>query len=152
MSFLEKEASDKPSSFWDWVVGIGLVVLIGGFTVYYQYQKRTSASRFEEADAVYKAGKLKEAGQLYEALKSAQYLSNKYDSLIYARLDTIETTQEQQNAAVIEAKKRAAAHDTAGLAPQLARLPHRDLLSAEDQAWVDSVLRGGAVASKPTSP
>ncbi len=32
MSFLEKEDEGKPSSVWDWVVGIGLVVVIGGFT------------------------------------------------------------------------------------------------------------------------
>ncbi|MBW8890311.1 MAG: hypothetical protein JF616_21360 [Fibrobacteres bacterium] len=149
MSFLEKEESEKPSTFWDWVVGIGLIVLIGGFTVYYQYQKRVSTSRFQEADAVFKTGNMKEAGQLYEALKSAQYLSNKDDSIIYARLDAVETAQEQQNAAVTEAKKRVAAHDTVGLASQLAKLPHRDLLSTEDQAWVDSVLGHGAVASKP---
>ncbi len=149
MSFLEKEEGEKPSTFWDWAVGIGLIVLIGGFTVYYQYQKKVSTSRFQEADAVFKTGKMKEAGQLYEALKSAQYLSNKDDSIIYARLDAIETAQEQQNAAVTEAKKRAAAHDTVGLSGQLAQLPHRDLLSAEDQAWVDSVLGHGAVASKP---
>jgi hypothetical protein len=149
MSFLEKEEEKKPSSFWDWAVVIGLVVLASGFTVYYQYQKRTSASRFDEADSVYKSGKLKEAGQLYEALKSAQYLSNQEDSIIYARLDTIETVQEQQNSAVTEAKRRAVAHDTAGLASQLARLPHRELLSAEDRAWVDSVVGREAVASKP---
>jgi ribosome assembly protein YihI (activator of Der GTPase) len=149
MSFLEKEEGEKPSSFWDWAVVIGLVILASGFTVYYQYQKRASASRFDEADSVYKAGKLKEAGQLYEALKSAQYLSNKDDSIIYARLDTIETLQEQQNSAVTEAKRRAAAHDTAGLSSQLARLPHRELLSPEDQAWVDSAAGHGAIASKP---
>jgi predicted negative regulator of RcsB-dependent stress response len=149
MSFLEKEEGEKPSTFWDWAVGIGLIVLIGGFTVYYQYQKRISTSRFQEADAVYKSGNMKEAGQLYEALKSAQYLSNKDDSIIYARLDAIETAQEQQNAAVAEAKKRVASRDTAGLAVQLSRLPHRDLLSPEDQVWVDSVVGRGAVASKP---
>ncbi len=149
MSFLEKEEEKKPSSFWDWAVVIGLIVLASGFTVYYQYQKRASASRFDEADAVYKSGKIKEAGQLYEALKSAQYLSNQDDSIIYARLDTIETVQEQQNAAVAEAKRRAATHDTAGLASQLARLPHRELLSAEDQSWVDSAVGHGPIASKP---
>lgn len=149
MSFLEKEEEKKPSSFWDWAVVIGLVVLASGFTVYYQYQKRASASRFDEADAVYKSGKIKEAGQLYEALKSAQYLSNQDDSIIYARLDTIETVQEQQNAAVAEAKRRVSAHDTAGLASQLARLPHRELLSPEDQAWVDSAAGHGPIASKP---
>lgn len=149
MSFLEKEEGEKSSTFWDWAVGIGLIVLIGGFTVYYQYQKKVSTSRFQEADAVFKTGKMKDAGQLYEALKSAQYLSNKDDSIIYARLDAIETAQEQQNAAVTEAKKRAAAHDTVGLSSQLSQLPHRDLLSPEDQAWVDSALGHGAVASKP---
>jgi ribosome assembly protein YihI (activator of Der GTPase) len=149
MSFLEKEEGEKPSSFWDWAVVIGLVVLASGFTFYYQYQKRVSDSRFNEADSVYKTGKLKEAGQLYEALKSAQYLSNKDDSIIYARLDTIETLQEQQNAAVTEAKRRVAAHDTAGLSSQLARLPHRELLSPEDQAWVDSATGHGSVAPKP---
>jgi predicted negative regulator of RcsB-dependent stress response len=149
MSFLEKEEGEKSGSFWDWVVGIGLLLLIAGFTFYYQFQKRASASRFQEADAVYKAGKFKDAGQLYEALKSAQYLTTRDDSTIYARLDTIETAQEQQNAAVVEAKKRAAAGDTAGLGAQLAKLPHRDLLSPEDQAWVDSALGRGAVAAKP---
>lgn len=152
MSFLEKEDGEKPSNFWDWVVGIGLVLLIGGFTLFYQYQKRLSDSRFREADAVFLAGKYKDAGQMYEALKSAQYLTNKDDSIIYARLDTIETVEEQQNAAVTEARRRAATHDTAGLAGQLARIPHRELLSPEDQAWVDSALGGGAVASKPSSP
>ena len=149
MSFLEKEAGEKQSSFWDWVVGIGVVVLIAGFTVFYQYQKRASTSRFQEADGLYSAGKYKEAGQLYEALKSAQYLTTKDDSTIYARLDTIETFQEQQNAAVVEAKKRAAAGDTAGLPAQLAKFPHRELLSPEDNAWVDSALGHSAVAVKP---
>lgn len=149
MSFLEKEEGDKSSSFWDWVVGIGLVIAIGGFTAFYQMQKRASAARFGEADAVFKAGKLKEAGQLYQALKSAQYLTNADDSTIYARLDSIETLQEQQNAAIVEAKKRAAGGDTIGLAVQLLKLPHRNLLSQEDQAWVDSATAHAAVASKP---
>lgn len=149
MSFLEKEDGEKSSSFWDWAVGIGLVILIGGFAAFYQLEKRASTIRFKEADAVFQAGKMKEAGRLYEALKSAQYLTNKDDSTIYARLDVIETTQEQQNAAVIEAKKRAAAGDTIGLSAQLAKLPHPDLLSQEDQAWVDSAIGHPAVAAKP---
>ncbi|MDQ3000564.1 MAG: hypothetical protein M3Y08_04810, partial [Fibrobacterota bacterium] len=138
MSFLEKEDGEKSSSFWDWVVGIGLVVLIGGFTVFYQYQKRSSSSRFQEADTFYKARKFKEAGNLYEELKSAQYLTTQDDSTIYARLDSIETAQEQQNAVVIEAKKKAAAGDTAGITGELEKLSQKDLLSPEDQAWVDS--------------
>jgi predicted negative regulator of RcsB-dependent stress response len=149
MSFLEKEDGEKASSFWDWVVGIGLAVVIGGFTVFYQYQKRSSNSRFHEADALYQAGKIKEAGKLYEELKSAQYLTTKDDSTIYARLDTIETAQEQENALVTDAKKKAAAGDTAGIAIGLQKLPHRELLAPEDQAWVDSVLGKSSLASKP---
>lgn len=149
MSFLEKEDGEKPSSFWDWVIGIGLVVAIAGFAAFYQVQKKASAARFAEADSVYKSGKLAEAGRLYEALKTAQYLTNQDDSTIYARLDTIETVTEQQNAAVVEAKKRAAAGDTAGLAAQLERMPHPALLSEEDRAWVDSASGHGTVAAKP---
>ncbi len=148
MSFLEKEDGGKQSSFWDWVIGIGLVVLIGAFTGFYQYQKRASLGRFQEADALYKAGKFREAGDLYEALKSAQYLTTKNDSTIYARLDTVESVQEQQNTAVIEAKKCAAAGDVTGLGAQLGKIPHRDLLNPEDLAWVDSAL-AKAPAAKP---
>jgi predicted negative regulator of RcsB-dependent stress response len=148
MSFLEKEESEKASSFWDWVVGIGLVVLIGGFTVYYQYQKRSSTSRFHEADALYQAGNIKDAGKLYEELKSAQYLTTQDDSTIYARLDTIETAQEQQNALVADAKKLAAAGDTAGAATSLQKISHKELLAPEDQAWADSVLGKSAMAGK----
>jgi hypothetical protein len=149
MSFLEKEDAEKSSSFWDWVVGIGLVVAIGGFTFFYQYQKRTSTTRFNEADALYQAGKFKEAGKAYQELKSAQYLTNHNDSIIYARLDTIETSQEQQNAWVAEAKKAAAAHDTAAVVSELGKLNHKELLAPEDQAWVDSASGKAAVASKP---
>lgn len=151
MSFLEKEDGEKSSSLWDWVVGIGLIVLIGGFTVFYQYEKRSSTSRFQEADALYKAGKYKEAGNLYEELKSAQYLTTKDDSTIYARLDSIEIVQEQQNAVVTEVKKKAAAGDTAGIVRELEKLSQKDLLSPEDQAWVDSVRSKSAPAGDSTS-
>jgi hypothetical protein len=144
MSFLEKEDGEKASSFWDWVVGIGLVVLIGGFTVFYQFQKRSSTSRFRDADSLYQAGNLKDAGKLYEELKSAQYLTTQDDSTIYARLDTIETIQEMQNALVAGARKKAAAGEAGALAPILLRLPHREMLASEDLAWVDSVLAGGS--------
>src|SRR5687767_3712128 len=97
MSFLEKEESEKSSSFWDWTIGIGLIVLIGGLTFFYQYQKRSSTTRFHQADDLYKAGKLREAGKVYEDLKTAQYLTTQDDSIIYARLDSIEVAQEQQN-------------------------------------------------------
>lgn len=148
MSFLEKEDAGKASTFWDWVVGIGLVVVIGGFTFFYQYQKRSSMSRFHEADALYQAGKIRDAGRLYEELKSAQYLTTKDDSTIYARLDTIENEQEQESAQITDAKKKAAAGDTAGMAQALKQVTHKELLAPEDQAWLDSVL-GKTSAAKP---
>jgi hypothetical protein len=149
MSFLEKEATEKSSSFWDWVVGIGLIVLIGGFTAFYQYQKRSSMTRFHQADDLYKAGKLKEAGLIYEELKTAQYLTTQNDSIIYARLDTLEVVQEQQNTLVAEAKKKLDLNDTLGVTAELEKLNHKELLAPEDQAWVDSVRGKSAVASKP---
>ena len=149
MSFLEKEDTEKSSTFWDWVVGIGLVVVIGGFTAFYQYQKRSSTSRFHAADSLFQAGKLKEAGKVYEELKSAQYLTTHDDSIIYSRLDGIETAQEQETALVSDARKKVGANDTAGLAALLGKIPHKELLGAQDQAWVDSLLGTSSVAAKP---
>lgn len=148
MSFLEKEEPEKSSSFWDWVVGIGLLVAIGGFTAFYQYEKRSSTTRFHAADDLYKAGKLKEAGQVYQELKSAQYLTTHDDSTIYARMDTIEMIHESQLAALAELKKKHAANDTAGSVVELGKLIHKELLEPEDQAWIDS-LRGTTVIAKP---
>jgi predicted negative regulator of RcsB-dependent stress response len=149
MSFLEKEATEKSSNFWDWVVGIGLVVIIGGFTAFYQYQKRSSTTRFHQADDLYKTGKLKDAGLIYEELKSAQYLTTHDDSIIYARLDTLEVAQELQNTLVAEAKKKLDLKDTLGVAAELEKLNHKELLAPEDQAWVDSARGKSAMASKP---
>ena len=149
MSFLEKEDGGKASTFWDWVVGVGVIVVIGGFTFFYQYQKRSSMSRFHEADALYMAGKIKDAGKLYEELKSAQYLTTKDDSTIYARLDTIETEQEQENALIADAKKKAAAGDTAAVTQGLKQLSHKELLAPEDQAWADSVLGRAPATANP---
>jgi hypothetical protein len=152
MSFLEKEKpkegeeEKKSSSFWDWVVGIGLVIVIGGFTVYYQYQKRSSISRFVQADSLYQAGRFREAGRLYEELKSAQYLTTKNDSVLYARMDTIETWQESQAALLSQAKTQLASGDTAAARKSAALVHYRDLLSDEDRAWLDSV---NPVSAKP---
>jgi hypothetical protein len=72
MSFLEKE-DDKKSAFWDWFFGIGLVVLVGGFTLYYQVQKRATQERFRAADALFRAGDFAGAARAYEELKDASY-------------------------------------------------------------------------------
>lgn len=139
MSFLEKEDEKESSSFWDWVVGIGLVVLVGGFTFYYQYQKRSSITRFKQADSLYTAGKFREAAHEYEELKNAQYLTTQDDSTIFARLDTIETAGEEEAALVKECKAKLESGDTASARALLSGVRFRELLPPEDQAWVDSI-------------
>ncbi len=149
MSFLEKEET-KQSTFWDWVVGIGLIVVIGGFTVYYQYQKKSSLTRFKQADEFYQAHNIKEAGKLYEELKSAQYLTTANDSTIYARLDTVETLREIEAAQILKAKGLSASVDSTALRMALAAIPYPELLSDEDKAWFDSVNPANkSVPSKP---
>ncbi len=148
MSFLEKE-EPKQSSFWDWVVGIGLIVVVGGFTVYYQYQKKSSLSRFQQADVLFKARNLKEAGKMYEELKSAQYLTTADDSTIYARLDTVESARELLAAKVLQSKNKLAAGDTAASFQTISDLAFPELLSDEDKAWIDAVKSASALAAKP---
>ncbi len=138
MSFLEKE-DKKPSTFWDWVVGIGVLVLVGGFTLFYQYQKHSSLRRFQEADSLFQAGKFPEATRVYDELKSAQYLTTVHDSIIYARLDSVESMQDQEKEAVNSIRSKAAAGDTAGIRAILASTTFRGLLSPEDQAYLDSI-------------
>jgi hypothetical protein len=138
MSFLEKEDA-KPSTFWDWVVGIGLIVLIGGFTVYYQMQKRMSLKRFHEADSLFQQGKFREASSAYEELKDAQYLTSTNDSIIYARLDSVEELEEREQETVARLRSRFAAGDTAGARAEMQSTKFHGLLGDEDQAWLDSV-------------
>ncbi len=148
MSFLEKE-EPKQSAFWDWVVGIGLVLVIGGFTVYYQYQKRSSLTRFEAADQLYKAKKFKEAGKAYDELKSAQYLTTHNDSTIYARMDTVESIREQQGLLITQSKAKRLAGDTLASRQVLSGIIYPDLLSDEDRPWWDSIMVGIPPATKP---
>jgi len=138
MSFLEKE-DKKPSTFWDWVVGIGVLVLVGGFTLFYQFQKRSSLRRFQEADSLFQAGKFQEATQLYDQLKSAQYLTTVHDSIIYARLDSVESMEDEEKEAVSSLRSKAATGDTAGIRAELSATTFHGLLSAEDQAFLDSI-------------
>ena len=150
---LEKE-EPKQSSFWDWVVGIGLIVVVGGFTVYYQYQKKSSLSRFQQADVLFKARNFKEAGKMYEELKSAQYLTTADDSTIYARLDTVETAREMLAARVSRSKAKLAAGETAAGLQAISDLAFPELLSEEDKTWVDSVKSavGTSAAIPATKP
>lgn len=138
MALLEKEDA-PPSAFWDWVIGIGLVVLIGGFTLFYQYQKRSSSERFHSADSLFLAGKYKEATAAYEELKNAQYLSTLHDSLIYERLDSIETLKEQEEEGSHRIKALLAAGDTVAAKQVFAQLPRHGLAGEAVTAFLDSV-------------
>ena len=138
MCFLSKE-DEKPSAFWDWVVGIGLVVLIGGFTVYYQWQKRVSLREFHAADDLFKAGKFREASDAYELLKNASYLTAENDSIIYTRLDSVRELEELEREALARLRTKLAAGDTAGARADLDTTPFHGLLGDGERRWVDSV-------------
>lgn len=138
MSFLEKE-DEKKSPFWDWFIGIGLLVLVGGFTLYYQMQKRATQKRFVAADTLFQAGDLVAAAEAYEALKDASYITAANDSVIYERLDMIETAEENEREAVARLRTRLAAGDTARARQELDTLVLRGLLNPQDQFWIDSV-------------
>ena len=138
MSFLEKEEA-KPSTFWDWFVGIGLLVLVGGFTFFYQYQKRVSMKRFQEANALFQAGNFRDASRLYEDLKGAQYLTTSNDSLIYARLDSVESMEDREKEIVNTLRSKKAVGDTAGIRAALSSAIFHGMLSPEDQSFLDSI-------------
>ncbi len=138
MSFLEKE-DKKPSTFWDWVVGIGLLVLVGGFTLFYQVQKRSSMKRFNEADSLFQAGKFRDAVKFYDELKNAQYLTTAHDSIIYARLDSVESMEEREKESVIRLRSKMTVGDTAGIRAELSSQTYHGLLPDEDQNWLDSI-------------
>jgi hypothetical protein len=141
MSFLEKEDEAK-SAFWDWFIGIGLVVLVGGFTLYYQMQKRTTQRRFEAADTLFQAGDFAGAARAYEELKDASYLTAANDSVIYARLDSVEELREREREVVARLRTRLAAGDTAGVRSDLDTTRFSGLLDEGDQYWVDSLKSG----------
>jgi hypothetical protein len=137
MSFLEKEEG-KQSPFWDWLIGLGLLALVAGFTVYYQYQKRATQGRFRAADALYRSGDFVGAADAYEALKEASYLTASNDSTIYARLDTISELEESSRESVARARTLSAAGDTAGANAAIAAVAHPGLLGGRDRQWIDS--------------
>lgn len=137
MSFLDAE-DEKKSAFWDWFFGIGLLVLVGGFTLYYQVQKRATQKRFTTADSLFRAGDFAGAAQAYEGLKDASYLTAANDSTIYARLDSVESLEESGREAVARLRMRASAGDTTGLRTELDTLDFHGLLDPQDQFWVDS--------------
>ncbi len=138
MSFLEKE-DEKTSAVWDWVIGIGLLVLVGGFTFYYQYQKRYSRERFRQADALFQAGNFRQAATLYNKLENAQYLTTLNDSLIYARIDSIESMEDREKDDLERVRAKLVSGDTAGARAELKADTFRGLLEPADQSGLDSI-------------
>jgi hypothetical protein len=141
MSFLEKEEETK-SAFWDWFIGVGLLVLVGGFTLYYQMQKRTTQQRFQTADSLFQAGDFAGAARAYDELKDASYLTAGNDSVIYARLDSIEELEEREKEIVARLRTRLAAGDTEGARTELDTATFHGLLRERDQRWLDSLKAG----------
>ncbi len=95
MSFLEKEEGKESSSKWDWVIMAVVVLVLGLGTFVYQYQKGQSTHSFESADSLYQDKNYVSAESAYEALKAASYITPQDDSVIYSRLDTIQTLRER---------------------------------------------------------
>ncbi len=137
MSFLEKEG-EKSSAVWDWVIGIGILLLVGGFTMFYQYQKRFSREQFQLADSLFHQEKFKESASVYEKLKNAHYLTPAFDSLIYSRLDSVESMAEREKEAISRLRAKLDIGDSAGVRMEL-RQPFKGLLSPENQVFLDSL-------------
>jgi hypothetical protein len=138
MGFLEKE-EEKTSAVWDWVIGIALLILVAGFTFFYQYQKRSSHQRFQQADSLFQAGHFREAVRLYDELKNAQYLTTRHDSLIYSRIDSVESMEDREKDALGRMRAKLTAGDTAGAKADMRAQVFRGLLDAAVQAYLDSV-------------
>ncbi len=98
MSIPDKNEEKQSSALWDWVIGIGLVLLIGAGIWFYQSQKKESHTRFSEADVLFQSGEFRQAAAIYEELKQAQYATPSQDSLLYERLDSIAVIREQDEA------------------------------------------------------
>lgn len=138
MTQLESE-DEKKSPFWDWVIGIGLLVLVGGFTIYYQVQKRVTQERFRAADALFESRDFTAAAAAYEALKDASYMTVANDSIIYARLEYIEDLQDRERETVARLRMRLSAGDRDGARAELESATFNGLLPEREQAWLDSV-------------
>ncbi len=131
MSFLEKE-SEPSSALWDWVIGIGLVLLIGAGTWYYQHLKKSSNSRFAEAESLFHAGDFQLAADMYEELKQAQYATPAQDSLLYERLDSIAVLRDQDAAELSRVQSLLAEGDTVTARKIRDKIAGRGLLPEPD--------------------
>ena len=95
--------------------------------------------RFNEADSLFQAGKFRDATKVYDELKSAQYLTTAHDSIIYARLDSVESMEEREKESISRLRSNMTVGDTSGVRAELSSQSYHGLLSEEDQVYLDSI-------------
>lgn len=111
MSFIQDDEK-KSSNLWDIIIFVVLVLGGLGFWYYYRSQRTVSNHGFEHADSLYQAKKYPEAIIAYEALKGADYIESKQDSIIFVRLDELYTWQENHQAKPVDTSTQVDKPDT----------------------------------------
>jgi len=93
MSFI-KDKDKENSSLWDWI--ILAVILVGGigFWQYISFQSNRTTNDLRKADSLFNAGKYQEARKAYDNLGDHDYLSDQHDSIIYERLEDLDSLLE----------------------------------------------------------
>lgn len=89
----EAEPKKEPfASVWDLVTIVALVVVGGGFWFWYNSAKAESTTHFMHADSLYRAGDFPAALEAYESMRASEaVVAGKDDSLMYRRMDSLES-------------------------------------------------------------
>ena len=130
----EPEPKKEPFvSVWDLVTVAVLLLVGGGFWFWYSSAKTESSSHFLHADSLYRAGDYPAALEAYEALRASEaVVAGKDDSLMYRRMDSLESFQEadlrlgeaaraalvSEDTALIRAAREGLAQRSHGFVPQ----------------------------------
>jgi len=111
----EPEEKKEPFvSGWDVVVLLVLALVGSGFWFWYNSAKDSSTSTIVKADSLYRAGNYPEAQKSYRAVReNASVISKRDDSLMYRRMDSLETFEEQDLQLANGARAAIASEDTA---------------------------------------
>lgn len=93
----EPEAPKEPVvSKWDVLTVVILILVGGGFWLWYSSAKNDSSDHFHVADSLYASGNLPEALKAYRSLRSSEAIIAKQDdSLMYLRMDSLEAFEER---------------------------------------------------------
>lgn len=82
-------------SVWDVVTLVALLLVGGGFWFWYSSAKSESTTHFRHADSLYVSGDYPAALEAYEALRASEaVVAGKDDSLMYRRMDSLESFRE----------------------------------------------------------